>query len=159
MTTYITLHRRPFQTMSEVLTRYFPHRRRKKKACGKRVAQLGEQEAQSIAPLIVPSEAREIEHGEVVIGDVGYPIAQITIQPKFELGLPLVENPSALTTQLYKLNNWYMAAAKQGREYLMAGVKDQHYFREYGVQVDFSELFQMYNQLALDKSIISCYCL
>ena len=131
----------------------------KEKSCGKTVAQLGEQEAQSIAPLIVPSEAREIEHGEVVIGDTGLPIAQITIQYKFEPGLPLVENPSALTTQLYKLNNWYMAAAKQGREYLMAGVKDQHYFREYGVQVDFSELFQMYNQLALDKSIISCYCL
>ena len=32
------------------------------KACGKRVAQLGEQEAQSIAPLIMPSEAREIEN-------------------------------------------------------------------------------------------------
>ena len=43
-----------------------------------------------------------------------------------------------------------MAAAKQGREYLMAGVKEPHYFREYGVQVEFSELFQMYNQLALD---------
>jgi hypothetical protein len=129
------------------------------KACGKRVAQLGEQEAQSIAPLIVPSEAREIEHGEVVIGDTGYPIAQITIQYKFELGLPLVENPSALTTQLYKLHNWYMAAAKEGKMCLMAGVKEQHYFRQYGVEVAFSELFQMYNQLALDKSIISCYCL
>ena len=103
----MTLHRCPFQTMSEVLTRYFSHRRRKKKR--------GEQEAQSIAPLIVPSEAREIEHGEVVIGDTGFLIAQITIQYKFELGLPLVENPSALTTQLYKLNNWYMVAAKQGR--------------------------------------------
>ena len=132
---------------------------KQEKACGKRVAQLGEQEAQSIAPLIVPSEAREIEHGEVVIGDTGYPIAQITIQYKFELGLPLVENPSALTTQLYKLHNWYMAAAKEGKIYLMAGVKEQHYFRQYGVQVEFSELFQMYNQLALDKSIISCYCL
>jgi len=107
----------------------------------------------------VPSEAREIEHGEVVIGDTGCPIAQITIQYKFELGLPLVENPSALTTQLYKLHNWYMAAAKEGKIYLMAGVKEQHYFRQYGVQVEFSELFQMYNQLALDKSIISCYCL
>ena len=74
------------------------------KTCGKRVAQLGEQEAQSIAPLIVPFEAREIKHGEVVIGDTGCPIAQITIQYQFELGLPLVENPSALTTQLYKLH-------------------------------------------------------
>jgi hypothetical protein len=129
------------------------------KACGKRVAQLGEQEAQSIPPLFVPSEAREIEHGEVVIGDTGCPIAQIRIQYKFELGLPLVENPSALTTQLYKLHTWYMAAAKKGSTYLMAGVKEHHLFREYAVQVEFSELFQMYNQRALDKSILSCYCL
>ena len=129
------------------------------KACGKRVAQLGEQEAQSIAPLIVPSEAREIEHGEVVIGDTGYPIMEVTPSYQFELGLPLVENPSALTTQLYKLHNWYMAAAKEGSTYLMAGVKEQHFFREYAVQVEFSELFQMYNQLALDKSILSLYCL
>ena len=129
------------------------------KACGKGVAQLGEQEAQSIAPLIVPSEPREIEHGEVVIGDTGLPIAEIVIQYKFELGMPLVENPSALTTQLYKLHTWYMTAAKEGRTYLMAGVKEQHLFREYAVQVPFSELFQMYNQLALDKSILSCYCL
>ena len=121
--------------------------------------QLGEQEAQSIAPLIVPSESREIEYREVVIGDTGFSIAQITIQYKFELGLSLGENPSALTTQLYKLHNWYMAAAKEGRFYIMAGVKEQHYFRQYGVQVEFFELFQMYNQLALDKSIISCYCL
>ena len=54
---------------------------------------------------------------------------------------------------------WYMTAAKEGRIYLMAAVKEQHYFREYAVQVEFSELFQMYNQLALVKSIISCYCL
>ena len=48
-----------------------------------------------------------------------------------------------------------MAAAKEGKIYLMAGVKEQHYFRQYGVQVEFSELFQMYNQRALDKSLIS----
>ena len=52
-----------------------------------------------------------------------------------------------------------MAAAKEGKMCLMAGVKEQHFFRQYGVEVAFSELFQMYNQLALDKSILSCYCL
>ena len=56
------------------------------KACGKRVAQLGEQEAQSIAPLIVPSEAREIEHGEVVISDTGLPMMQVVPTYKYEIG-------------------------------------------------------------------------
>ena len=49
----------------------------------------------------------------------------------FELGLPLVENPSALTAQLYKLHTWYMTAAKEERFYLLAAVKDKHYFREW----------------------------
>ena len=75
--------------------------REQEKVCRKRVAQLGEQEAQSIAPLIVPSEAREIEHGEVVVGDTGYPMAEFIPRFEFELGLPLVENPSALTTYSY----------------------------------------------------------
>ena len=129
------------------------------KLCGKGVAQLGEQEAQSLAPLIVPSETREIEHGEVVLGDSGYPMAEIAPRFDFELGLPMVENPSQLTTQLWNLNRWYMTAAKEGKFYLMAAVKEQHYFREYCVHVEFRELFQMYNQRALDKSLISCYCL
>ena len=110
-------------------------------------------------PLIVPSEAREIEHGEVVISDTGLPMMQVVPTYKYELGLPLVENPSALTTQLWKLHNWYMAASKEGRFYIMVGVKEQHYFREYVVHIEFSELFQMYNQQAIDKAIVSCYCL
>ena len=104
-----------------------------------KVAQLGEQEVQSIPPLKVP---REFEHGEVRIpGETDYPTMELAYQ--FVHGLPLVENPSALTTQLYKLHNWYMTVAKEGTIYFMAGVKEQHYFREYAVQVDFSELFQM----------------
>ena len=131
----------------------------KERRCGKKVAQLGEQEAQSIAPLIVPSEAREIEHGEVVISDTGLPMMQVVPTYKYELGLPLVENPSALTTQLCKLHNWYMTASKEERFYIMAGVKEEHYFHEYAVHIEFSALFEMYNQQTIDKCIVSCYCL
>ena len=132
---------------------------RKQKKCGKQVAQLGEQEVQSMAPLIVSSRApQEIEPGEVVYrADREYETLEIAYQ--YTLGLPLVTNPSALTTQLWRLHNWYMDISKDGTFYFMAGVKDEHYFQEYAVQVEFSELFQMYNQRALDKSIISCYCL
>ena len=84
---------------------------------------------------------------------------QVVPTYKYELGLPLVENPSALTTQLWKLHNWYMAASKEGRFYIMAGVKEEHYFHEYAVHIEFSALFEMYNQEAIDKCIVSCYCL
>ena len=107
----------------------------------------------------MPSEAREIEHGEVVIGDTGLPMMQVVPTYKYELGLPLVKNLSALTTQVWKLHNWYMATAKEGRFYIMAGVKEEHYFHEYVVHIDFSALFEMYNQQAIDKAIVGCYCL
>ena len=42
---------------------------------------------------------------------------------------------------------------------LMVNVKEEHYFHEKAVSVEYSELFQLYNQDALDKSIVSCYCL
>ena len=42
---------------------------------------------------------------------------------------------------------------------IMVKVKEEHYFQEYAVSVDFKELFQLYNFRALDKSLLSCYCL
>ena len=130
------------------------------KKCGKKVPQLGEQEVQSIAPLKVFSDKAALYNDNVahqVLGDTGYAIAEIAYQ--YVLGQPLVTDTKALTTKLWKLHNWYMTAAKEEKFYLMAGVKEEHYFREYAVQVEFSELFQMYNLRALDKCIISCYCL
>jgi hypothetical protein len=38
-------------------------------------------------------------------------------------------------------------------------VKKEHYFREDTINIELEELFQLYNQDALDKSIVSCYCL
>ena len=42
---------------------------------------------------------------------------------------------------------------------LMVKVKKEHYFREDEICINFEELFQLYNQDTLDKSIVSCYCL
>jgi len=42
---------------------------------------------------------------------------------------------------------------------LMVAVKKEHYFREYQICIMLEEFFQLYNQDALDKSIVSCYCL
>ena len=64
-----------------------------------------------------------------------------------------------LSTKMRVFHSWYKKAAKDETISLMVGVKEEHYFQEYAVFVEFTELFQLYNLRALDKFIISCYCL
>ena len=77
----------------------------------------------------------------------------------FVLGNNLVENLNSLPTGMRNLHTGYMNEAKKGTESFMVGVKKEHFFHEYGVSVPFSELFQLYNIRALEKSILSSYCL
>ena len=74
---------------------------------------------------------------------------------------PLVsaERHHALPTHMRNLHDWYMNAAKVGRKMLVAQVAQEYYFREETIHVEFPELFQLFNQDALDKSLVSCYCL
>jgi hypothetical protein len=41
----------------------------------------------------------------------------------------------------------------------MAKVAKEYYFREDEIHIEFLEFFQLMNQDALDKSLMSCYCL
>ena len=84
------------------------------------------------------------------------------IKRKYARGQPLVklEEVKKLPTRMYELHQWYMDITKRSdRESLMVQVKKDHYYHEKPVTVEYSELFQLYNQDALDKSIVSCYCL
>ena len=74
-------------------------------------------------------------------------------------GENLVENVSSLSTRMRNLHTWYKKVAKTGNVSVLVAVKEEHYFQEYVVSVEFSELFQLYNLRALDKFLISCYCL
>ena len=165
------------------------------KKCGKTVPQLGEQAAQSIPPLVVPTthESRRAQYyygqtvnvpglGDVVITEehimqaemlkitVGQlleiedmpVITEEEIKRKYVRGQPLVEPDKVknLPTRMYELHQWYMNITKiSDRLSLMVNVKEEHYYHEKAVSVEYSELFQLYNQDALDKSIVSCYCL
>ena len=61
---------------------------------------------------------------------------------------------------MYELHQWYMDITKiSNRGSLMVNVNKDHYYHEKAVTVEYSELFQLYNKDALDKSIASCYCL
>ena len=84
------------------------------------------------------------------------------IKQKYVRGQPLVEPDKVkkLPMRMYELHQWYMDITKiSNRESLMVNVKKDHYFHEKVVSVEYSELFQLYNQDALEKSIVSCYCL
>ncbi len=41
----------------------------------------------------------------------------------------------------------------------MVKVKEEDYFHETALSIEYTELFQLFNLDALDKSIVSCYCL
>ena len=64
-----------------------------------------------------------------------------------------------LSTGMYELHQWYLREVKTNRESLMVKVEVEHYFHEKELWVEFLELFQLFNQDALDKSLVSCYSL
>jgi len=142
-------------------------RSRSSSASGKTVPQLGEQEKQSIPPLQVLPLLPEYE---VIAKSMGMTVDQLLgkedipkadLAWKFVLGQPLVrpERVPLLPTQMRRLHEWYMEVTKTGRSMLMVKFKNEHYFREGELIIELEELFQLYNQDALDKSIVSCYCL
>ena len=81
---------------------------------------------------------------------------------KYVLGKPLVrpEEVHHLPTRMRHLHQWYMDITKGGNaNWLTVDVRDEHYFRPSTMHIEMSELFQLFNQDAIDKVIISCYCL
>lgn len=84
------------------------------------------------------------------------------VKRKYVRGQPLVapDKVKNLPTRMYELHQWYMNITKiSDRLSLMVNVKQDHYYHQKAVSVEYLELFQLYNQDALDKSIVSCYCL
>jgi hypothetical protein len=94
-----------------------------------------------------------------LLGNADIPMAEVAW--KYEKGKPLVrpEKIPLLPTQMRKLHEWYLKVAKEGRQMLMVKVRIEHYFREDEIHIDIEEFFQLFNQDALDKSLVSCYCL
>ena len=89
------------------------------------------------------------------------PLDPKEIERQYVPGKPLVtpDDEKLLTTQMYKLHDWYMREVKDGRESLMVKVEKEHYIHEKDLWMEIEGFFQLFNQKALDKSIVSCYCL
>ena len=108
------------------------------------------------------AEMLKITVGQLLDIEPTSPLREEEIKRKYVRGQPLVKPDEVknLPTRMYKLHQWYMNITKiSNRESLMVNVKEEHYYHEKALAVKYSELFHLYNQDALDKSIVSCYCL
>ena len=108
------------------------------------------------------AEMLKITVGQLLDIEPMPPLREEELKRKYVQGQPLVEPDKVknLPTRMYELHQWYMNITKiSNRESLMVNVNKEHYYHEKAVTFEYSELFQLYNKDALDKSIISCYCL
>jgi hypothetical protein len=85
------------------------------------------------------------------------------IVQQYVMGWPLVkpEKEGGLSTHMRNLNSWYKAHIKKGdfKRFISVDVREEHYFKRYLIHISLDELFQLFNQRDLDKSIMSVYCL
>ena len=124
--------------------------------CGKNVAQLGEQAKQSISPLKVISDKKVHHDTGTIGGPQKYQYAWTYVYGK---SLVRPEEVNSLTTQLRRLHLWYEKAVAAGHDVFWVSYKKEHYFTDDAMYIPFSEIFQLFNQDSLDKSLVSCYCL
>ena len=102
----------------------------------------------------------DVQHDTGRIGDTGHPIEyQYAWTYVHGRSLFRPEQLESLTTQLRRLHQWYEKATKAGHDVFWVSYRKEHYFTDDAMYVPFSENFQLFNQDALDKALVSCYCL
>ena len=94
--------------------------------------------------------------------EVQFETAEVVDVFRYEHGKPLVKpDHPPLTTMMRRLHEWYMdTCRKSGTDSMLLRIKEEHDL--IGVEVmpvEFVELFQLFNQEALDKQLMTCYCL
>ena len=81
---------------------------------------------------------------------------------RYEYGKPLVKDEKSLTTMMRRFHNWYMETCREseGKNALYLHIKEEHDLVANDLlTVPFEEFFEFFNQKALDKLMVFCYCL
>ena len=99
--------------------------------------------------------------GDYLPDDVHYDFLEVE-EHTYEYGKPLVKDERSLTTMMRRFHDWYMKTCREsgGTDTLYLRVKEEHDL--VGIDllyVPFEEFFQFFNQKALDKLTVTCYCL
>ena len=99
--------------------------------------------------------------GDYLPDDVHYDFLEVEVQ-RYEYGKPLVKDESSLSTMMRRFHNWYMKTCREsgGMNTLYLRIKEEHDLVGTDLlHVPFEEFFQFFNQKALDKLMVFCYCL
>ena len=78
------------------------------------------------------------------------------------IGKSLVKDEKSLTTMMRRFHSWYMKTCREseGMNSLYLNIKEEHDLVGIDLlNVPFEEFFQFFNQKALDKLTVTCYCL
>ena len=89
-------------------------------------------------------------------------IPKASVRWPFKMGQPLVlpELVKELPTQMYKLHEWYMKKSNNDMTMVAIKIRDDDYFcGEDLIWLEFLELYQLYQQDALDIYILTCWVL
>jgi hypothetical protein len=88
-------------------------------------------------------------------------IPKAPVARQYENGKSLVPPgmERTLSTQIRRLHEWYMHVAKGAQEFLLMKITQDHFLDEDLIHIEFDEFFHLFNQDALDKSLVSAYVL
>jgi hypothetical protein len=143
-------------------------------ARGKRdVSQLGAQAKKLIFPLKVftsdacgsvaqPNHYNFAAEADFTLSQLMYEdIPKAPVAWQYEKGKSLVPpgKERTLSSRMRRLHEWYMHAAKGAQEFVLMKITEDHFLGEDLVHIEFNEFFQLFNQDALDKSLVSAYVL
>jgi hypothetical protein len=99
---------------------------------------------------------------EQLMGGASIPTGDYDIYRTYLYGQSLV-NPkyySPLGTQMFLLNKCFLKVSDNDEAaWNVARVRPEHYLGYDVVHIEFNELYQLLNRDALDKSLVSCWCL
>ena len=93
--------------------------------------------------------------------DVHYEFLEVE-EHKYHYGRPLVKDEKSLTTMMQRFHNWYMKTRRESgwTNTLYLRIKEEHDLVGTDLlPVPFEEFFEFFNQKALDKLTVFCYCL
>ena len=135
------------------------------------IPQLGQQSKQSIPPLKVLSE-KDAATAQFVL-ESGLTKAQLLEEAPIEvhlgankkpfvLGEPLMweELIPTLPTRMRELHAWYLKVSASKDVVFRARVQDRHFHRGMDdIWIEFENLYDLYHQDALDKSLLSVFCM
>ena len=99
---------------------------------------------------------------EQLMGGASIPTGNYDIYRTYVYGQSLV-NPKyylSLGMQMFLLNKWYLKVTENDEAaWLVARVRPEHYLGYDVVHIEFNELHQLLHRDALNKSLVSCWCL